>query len=357
MRYTSCLQLLNIARKKINEISLLESEEIISKSQISTLAKDSKKEIINLRQESCKQPYSGITKELIGNLYKDPLELQEKCMIPGYKGHEFKDYRRANTLIFSKGLISILEQLADSGEFNDSCSAHRVYEYLIDGNEIHKLNGTKFLSHSESGSLGCQRNYYIHTIECHKAARDLAYRFSLTQDLNPAKSAAWTSIVVLRKSMELKFRRMMGFERCFDAKSGQPFPVGNSLFRNFIQENCKFFTFSNLNRHDLTKQLSSDDYLHGLIKIYEWTNCVVHGNSNPYIWQVETAISFNSPLFSGGTKIDLSGRSCSYAYGSIKISNYPDLQKKLDERIKSEGRNNNKTIDVRWTDPEAICLD
>ena len=359
MRYESCLKLLNAARKKIDESSRGEPEAIIPKSQLSKLATDSSQEITNLYQESFERPYHcpRITKELIGNLYKNPLELQEKCKASGYKGHEFWDYRRANTLIFSKGLISILKQLANHGEFNDDCSAHRIYEYLMDGNELYKLNGTKFLSQDESGFPGYQKKYYIHTIECHKAATDLAYKFSLTQDSNPAKSAAWISIVVLRKSMELKFRRMLGFEGCFDAKSGRPVLTENSFFRTFVSKNRKYFTFSNLDCFDLTKHLSSDDYLHGLIKIYEWTNCIVHGNSNPYIWQIETAISFNKPLFSGDTKTDSSGTSSFNAYGSIKISNYPDLQKKLDEEIKSEERNENKNIDIRWTKPEAICLD
>lgn len=219
--------------------------------------------------------------------------------------------------------------------------------YLTDLNDL--IEGT-----IEEGFLEYTKNYNIHSIELHKATHDLAFQFSLTSDYNPWKQASWVSILALRKSMEIKFRRMLGFYKCIDLENQREISISNECFRNFIKGNINNFKFSYAQFSIFSGTVSHSDYFESLIKIYTWTNYIVHGNLQPYIWQVEQAIDTHRLLFQGGEHKNSDGKTISSTYGSVKIKNYELLKEKLEQEIREQTK---KEISIDWIHPEAICIE
>jgi len=287
-----------------------------------------------------KKPCPNNYRDLIDQLYKNRNELKTV--------HEFKNYRRVNFYVSKVRFLNLLDSINTNPKIfcEDRFLVCRLQTYLTDLNDL--IEGT-----IEENFLEYTKNYNIHSIELHKATHDLAFQFSLTSDYNPWKQASWVSILALRKSMEIKFRRMLGFYKCIDLENQREISISNECFRNFIKENIDNFKFSDTQFSIFSGIVSHSDYFESLIKIYTWTNYIVHGNLQPYIWQVEQAIETHRLLFQGGEHKNSDGKIISSTYGSVKIKNYELLKEKLEQEIREQKK---KEISIDWIHPEAICI-
>ncbi len=298
-------------------------------------------QILQTSAIKAKKPCPDNYRDLIDQLYKNRNELKTI--------HEVENYRRVNFYVSKVRLFHLLDSIDTNPQnlYEDRFSICRLQTYLTDLNDLIE-------DAIEEDFLKYTKNYNINSIELHKATHDLAFQFSLASDYNPWKQASWVSILALRKSMEIKFRRMLGFYKCIDLKNQREVSISNEYFRNFIKGNIGNFEFSDAQFSIFSGTVSHSDYFESLRKIYTWTNYIVHGNLQPYIWQVEQAIETNRLLFRGGEHKNSDGKIISSTYGSVKIRNYESLKKKLEQEIRKQEK---RKINIYWIYPEAICIE
>lgn len=125
-----------------------------------------------------------------------------------------------------------------------------------------------------------------------------------------------TSIFLLRQSIEIRLKNAFGVSHVLN-QNGKLFKISGNCFLELVEEFKSFF--------DLPVKFSL------IKKIYAWTNYYIHGGFIHYIWEIEWAHFILRPLFEG-EKVNNTWNQ----FGSIKISKYEELKKKVVKYLEDE---------------------
>lgn len=298
---------------------------------------DNLREFIIFKREDIikNSSYPRSDQHILDWLYRDIYEISH-----GKHGDKnIKEYSKANFHTFCKYFIRILDKVREHPETLDTdfITRQKIRSYLFDANNIYQIA-------TETDLFPGKHNYLLTSQECKAQAFFIFSRLSLLETCSPFKGASWSSILILRKAMELKFRRILGFDDCRHKNTKKIIPLGNGIFRDIIKNNIEEFEYL-----DKSISFNIDDLIKNLIKIYEWTNRVVHSNEHPYMWQTEKAIRYSSLLFRGGVE-NRNSRLISHSDICFIINDYRRVQNELETKIKRE----NPEAEIRWMKPEAI---
>jgi hypothetical protein len=182
--------------------------------------------------------------------------------------------------------------------------------------------------------FGGIRNYYTTSQEIRLASCSLFWQ-SPENSVLDQKIAFNLAIFTLRQSLELRFKRICGI---FKINSNNY--LKHDFFIEFIKKNNGHFDFPD------------NCSLCEIWKIYQWTNSIVHSGNRPNIWEIQFALEFTRPLFSGGeykkdNQIILS------VFGAVKIKDFDNMKNKLNQEICEKLKID--ISDVEWLEnPEAI---
>lgn len=144
------------------------------------------------------------------------------------------------------------------------------------------------------------------------------------------------SCYFLRQSLELKFRRILGFIDATD-KQNNSIKIRHEFFPEFIKKNLSHFEMNNVS-------------VDNLLKIYKWTNTTIHTSTIPYIWQLWYIFEY-CDKFIYPSSMTL-GESWSI-HNSVIINNFDLLHEKLCDSICSE-YGEGKYLCFHTNTPEAV---
>lgn len=181
------------------------------------------------------------------------------------------------------------------------------------------------------------RNYYTTSQEIRLASKSLFWQYP-QNSIFDQKIAFNLAVFSLRQSLEMRFQRICGIREIF-THDGRQKPLRHSFFPDFIKSNNSHFIFP------------ENFSLSHVRLIYNWTNLIVHSGYRPRIWEVQFALQFTQPLFSGGRQT-VGNNLVHSVYGAVQVKGYRQLQEKLKEKIDEEL---SCVVDIAWLDqPEAM---
>lgn len=181
------------------------------------------------------------------------------------------------------------------------------------------------------------RSYYTDSQQVRWATVDLFWQ-NPTHTIEIQKIAFVLSVVTLRQSLEIRFKRICGIERLYSDKFLSP-----KFFLNFVKDNHKYFK--------LPPNFSIDN----TIKIYDWTHKIVHNAELPLIWEIALALDITLPLFRGGIHKIPNGTIQKHIHGAVTINNFDEMRDKLQKDIAKKLKISIEDLNIIWAKaPEAV---
>jgi hypothetical protein len=156
------------------------------------------------------------------------------------------------------------------------------------------------------------------------------------------------SVFLIRQSLEVKFKRVLGFIDVYDEET-KSLKTRHDFFATFINNNKANFEIPTV---PITY----------ILKIYDWCNYTIHNAINPRIWEIQYAISIIEAWFKPGFTATDTSTSFS-RYGAVKVMDYYSLRNKLAKELdqliersnRSEGKEG-KIYCIAFALPESIIL-
>lgn len=184
--------------------------------------------------------------------------------------------------------------------------------------------------------------YTIYPFEFNKLSGNLFWGSSYKSEVLDQRFALNLSCFTIRQSLEIRFKNALGVSQLRDHKHNN-IKLKHDFFPNFIKANKEHFNLPDID-------------LVSLMKIYNWTNRIIHSGTSPRVWEVQYALKSVEPLFmTKELNLEEGKRVISSIYGSIQIKDYLRLKEKLKNEI-SLLLEHDRFI-IKFATPEAILLD
>ncbi|MCE2696099.1 MAG: hypothetical protein PX483_00340 [Nostocales cyanobacterium LE14-WE4] len=297
--------------------SELNTKEIISVSILEELSI----ELNNYAEKYIKNIYNKSDSYLIDIVYVKESFLDTEKRI--------NNYYRASLSLAIKEFRELIKQINND---NITLLQEHIISYLFDIRPFIKFFEKK--QNEDSVLLDGVRNYYTISQEIRLASHSLFWK-SPQNSIFDQKIAFNLAVFTLRQSLEVKFRGICGIHEIHSKKY-----LNHNFFIDFIEQNSHYFCFP------------ENFSLCRVLKIYKWTNSIVHSGNRPKIWEIQFALEFTQPLFGGGeykkdNQIILS------VFGAVKIKEFNKLKHQLNQEISK--KLNTDINDIKWlNNPEAI---
>jgi hypothetical protein len=291
-------------------------------------------EIRMLKNQHVKGGYN--VEYLMANVFVKPKVISKKC--------EINAYCKANLVVAAEYFERLVHRMRSKNQKNITVAILKLYSDELIGFLFDFSLLAVYLHQKHDPTyrfVWAVKNYSVHSSQLYRLGLYLSGQYNSGNGnfaLN-FKSGQIASIFVLRQSLELKFRRIVGV-KIFD-KLGRGPKLKHGFYYDYVIKNMRYFEFTSVDFKNLKK-------------IYEWCNSVVHLAFQPFQWQTDYALKNCAGLFKG------CGDGKGVAFhpdGAVQIRNLEDMQCDFCAyfvRSQQNDKNDNTIYCLSCENPEAL---